>query len=156
VKAHLGPRPAPIALLALTAFVSACGLVPERVAGLECQRMPAGGGELREGEDPLAAGGPFEGVPVMDMTAEAVAQRAEDEGYGVTYRYQYDVGPQPENGGTGYSECWCVPPPDGRVIAVNYDAIGRIIVMVQSEQARDSVRPQPVQGWGCDEEPASS
>jgi hypothetical protein len=148
----------PALVMTLLAFlVAACGLVPEAPAGLECQRMPAGGGELREGEDPLAPDGPLANLPVTEMEAGEVGARAEEQGYDVTYRYMYDVGPQPESGSTGYSECWCVPPPPGRVFAVSYDAIGRIIVMVDSGEHRDSVRPQPVQGWGCEEEePAST
>ena len=137
--------------LALIAMLTGCGLIPEPSVGLECQRMPPGGGELREGQDPMAEGGPLEGLPVTEMTGAAVGQRAEEAGFGVTYRYQYDVGPQPEQGGVGYSECWCIPPPDGRVFAVAYDSIGRIIVMVEAEQARDEVRPQPVMGWGCEQ-----
>lgn len=113
--------------------------------------MPPGGGELREGEDPLAPGGPLADVPVTKMTAEAVAAQAERGGFEVTYRYQYDVGPQPESGSQGYAECWCVPPAPGKVFAVSYDSVGRIIVMVDSGEHRDAVRPQPKQGWGCDE-----
>jgi hypothetical protein len=144
-------------LLILAVFpVAACGLVPEAPTGLECQRMPAGGGELREGEDPLAQGGPLAGLPVTDMEAAEVGARAVELGFDVTYRYMYDVGPQPESGGSGYSECWCVPPPPGRVFGVSYDSIGRIVVMVDSGEQRDSVRPQPVQGWGCGGEPAST
>ena len=143
-------------LLACSALATACSLVPEEQVGLECQRSLPGGREAREGQDPLAEGGPLEGLPVTEMTAETVGQRAEVAGFGVTYRYQYDVGPQPENGSTGYSECWCVPPPPGEVFAVAYDSIGRVIVMVQADEARDSVRPQPVQGWGCEDAPAAS
>jgi hypothetical protein len=136
-------------LLLLLLLLASCGVVGEERVGLECQRLPAGGGELREGEDPLAVDGPLANVPVGDMTAVEVAARAERAGFDVTYRYQYDVGPQPESGSTGYTECWCVPPPEGRVFAVAYDAIGRIVVMVQSDRHRDTVRPQPERGWGC-------
>jgi hypothetical protein len=143
--------------LVLVAFLlAACGLVPEPAAGLECQRMPADGRERREGEGPLAPGGPLAGLPVTDMDAADVGARAQELGFGVTYRYSYDVGPQPDSGSTGFSECWCVPPPEGRVFAVAYDSIGRIVVMVDSATARDSVRPQPVAGWGCEDGPAST
>ena len=144
------------ALLILVPLVMqvSCGLMSETAAGLECQRTPANGQELREGEDPLAPGGPLEGQDVEAMTAAAVGELAEAAGFGVTYRYEYDVGPQPESGSTGYAECWCVPPPDGQVYGVGYDSIGRVIVFVDSGQARDDVRPQPTMGWGCDEEAA--
>lgn len=35
--------------------MASCGFELGPTTGLECQRMPAGGGELREGEDPMAA-----------------------------------------------------------------------------------------------------
>jgi len=143
-------------LILVTVFVASCGLTLEAPTGLECQRTPAGGGERREGEDPLAEGGPLADLPVSDMTATAVGAEAEEAGFGVTYRYSYDVGPQPETGSVGYAECWCVPPPGGEVEAVAYDSIGRIIVMVDSGEHRDSVRPQPELGWGCGEEPSST
>ena len=112
--------------------------------------MPAGGGEVREGEDPLAPGGPLADLPVTEMTAEAIAAKADEAGFEVTYRYSYDVGPQPASGSQGYSECWCIPPPPGEVYAVAYDSIGRIVVMVDSGEHRNEVRAQPKQGWGCD------
>ena len=145
---------APSGLLIAALLITGCGLM-DPGGGLECQRMPPGGGELREGQDPIAPGGPLAGLNVEAMTADAIGARAEEQGFGVTYRYSYDVGPQPESGSTGYSECWCIPPPPGPVYAVAYDSIGRIVVMVEGPP-RDSVRAQPERGWGCDEAPASS
>ena len=130
--------------------LSACGLM-DPGGGLECQRTPPGGGEVREGEDPLAEGGPLAGRNIAAMTSAQVGAIAEDAGFDVTYRYSYDVGPQPENGGTGYAECWCIPPP-GKVYAASYDSIGRVVVMAEGEP-RDAVRPQPERGWGCESEP---
>jgi len=117
--------------------------------------MPANGGEAREGEDPLAPGGPLEGVNVSGLTAAAVGEIAEDAGFGVTYRNHYKVGAQPETGSEGYSECWCVPP-TGRVSGVSYDAIGRVIVLVESGEHHTTVRPQPEAGWGCDNPPVAT
>jgi hypothetical protein len=128
-------------------LLASCGL-GDPGGGLECQRMPPDGREVREGEDPLAPGGPLAGRKVEAMTAAAVGEVAEDAGFEVTYRYSYDVGPQPESGSTGYAECWCVPPP-GRVYSVAYDSIGRVVVLAEGEP-RDSVRPQPELGWGCE------
>jgi hypothetical protein len=140
-------------LLAAALLMTGCGLM-DPGGGLECQRMPLGGGELRQGEDPLGPDGPLAGLDVETMTAGAIGARAEEAGLGVTYRYSYDVGPQPESGSTGYSECWCIPPPQSPVSAVTYDSIGRIVVMVEGP-ARDSVRAQPERGWGCQEDSAS-
>lgn len=117
--------------------------------GLECQRTPADGRELREGEDPLASDGPLGGIDVAAMNAAEVGELAEQAGVGVTYRYSYDVGEQPDTGSQGYAECWCTPP-DGQVSDVVYDSIGRVVVMVDSGEHRAAVRPQPQLGWGCE------
>jgi hypothetical protein len=135
--------------LVLLWLLTACGL-ELAPSGLECQRIPADGGEVREGQDPQAEGHVLAGRDVTDMSAEAVGRVVEQGGLGVTYRYHYLVGEQPDNGSGGYSECWCVPPP-GPVSSVAYDAIGRVVVFVDSAEHRDSVRPQPERGWGCDD-----
>ena len=134
-------------LVSAVLLLPACG-VELAPAGLECQRVPADGREEREGEDPLAEGGPLEGVNVSALTAAAVGEIAEDAGFDVTYRNHYKVGDQPDEGATGYAECWCVPP-EGRVMAVAYDSIGRVMIAVDSGQHRTTVRPQPEMGWGC-------
>jgi hypothetical protein len=134
-----------VILVSVVLLLPGCG-VELAPTGLECQRTPADGREEREGEDPLAPGGPLEGVSVSALTPAAVGEIAEDAGFGVTYRNHYTVGP--EGGSTGYAECWCVPP-EGRVMAVAYDSIGRVMVAVDSGQHRTAVRPQPEMGWGC-------
>ena len=40
--------------------------------------------------------------------------------------------------------------PDGRVMGVAYDSIGRVMVAVDSGEHRTTVRPQPEMGWGCE------
>ena len=98
----------------------------------------------------MAEGEPLAGLNLAEMSPAEVGDIATDAGVGVTWRYEYDVGEQPESGSAGYAECWCVPPPGGRVFAAAYDSIGRIIVFVDSGEHRAAVRPQPELGWGCE------
>lgn len=64
--------------------------------------------------------------------------------------------PSPGKGGgpagvsaLGYSECWCEPPPDGRVIGVAYGMASELIVFVESDRTLPAPRDQPPRGWGC-------
>jgi hypothetical protein len=139
----------PAGLLALSLFAVGCGM--DFSSGLECQRTPADGRDLSEGRHPLAEGEPLAGLDASAMTAAEIGAAAEEADLGVTYRYYYDVGEQPESGAVGYSECWCVPPPGGQVTDVLYDSIGRVIVMVDSGEHRSSEGSQPRRGWGCEE-----
>lgn len=138
-----------VGLAMLSILSVGCGfeLAP---SGLECQRTPADGRDLSEGRHPLADDEPLAGLDVRSMGAAEIGDAAVDAGLGVTWRYSYDVGEQPETGSVGYSECWCVPPPGGAVIDVAYDSLGRIVVLVDSGEHRTSVGPQPRLGWGCD------
>ena len=111
-------------------------------------KTTADGREERGGEDPLAEGGPLEGVNVSALTAAAVGGIAEDAGFDVTYRNHYKVGDQPEERLHGLRRM-LVRAPEGRVMAVAYDSIGRVMVAVDSGEHRTTVRPQPEMGWGC-------
>ena len=138
--------------LALAAICTGCGLLPwaGQNTGLACQRDAAPGAVVQEG-DPLDPGQPLAGLDVAAMNAIEVGHAAVDAGLAVTWRYGYAIGPPMEGGSQGYSECWCIPPPDGRVSGVAYDSIGALVVFVDSGQTMAAARPQPRLGWGCGE-----
>lgn len=136
--------------IVLAALCAGCGGLPWAGEGLACQRPPPGGAEVRTG-NPLAAGEPMAGLDVTTMTAAEVGAEAIDRGLTVTWRYSYRIGERTGDGEAGYSECWCVAPPDGRVTGVAYDSFGRLIVLVDSGLALSTVRGQPREGWGCAE-----
>jgi hypothetical protein len=115
--------------------------------GIVCQRG-VGSGEAR-GDDPLAAGEPMAGVDVTSMSPAEVGTAATDRGLAVTWRFGFDIGEA--HGASGYSECWCVAPPAGRVTDVLYDSTGALIVVVDSGQVLAAPRQQPRLGWGCEE-----
>lgn len=52
-------------------------------------------------------------------------------------------------GSTGFSECWCEPPPDGNVTGVAYGMASELVVFVDSGRTLPAVRGQPARGWGC-------
>lgn len=121
-------------LTLLVAVCAGCGLI-ETEAGLACQEPPDGG-LVGDREVPDVTGlGP-------DLAA-ATLDRAE---VGVSWRYSYLT----ELGGPGgYSECWCVPPPDGVVEDVSTSDEGWLIVFVRRPEPMIGGRPQPRIGWGC-------
>jgi hypothetical protein len=84
------------------------------------------------------------------MTTAEVATIAIDAGLEVTYRLSYGIGQPGTETGSGYSECWCVPPPIGRVADLGFDSGGRLIIFVDSGETLAQQRPQPRMGWGCD------
>ena len=72
----------------------------------------------------------------------------------MTWRFSYAIGAA--HSGNGYSECWCIAPPAGRVTQVLYDSTGGLIVFVDSGQVRASAPQQPRLGWGCEEQAAAT
>jgi hypothetical protein len=134
--------------LLVAAICAGCGLVPfaDANTGLECQRSAPPGAVVRDG-DPTAVGEPLAGLDVTAMSAAEVGQAADAKGLAATWRYTFDIGEA--DGTNGYSECWCVPPPDGRVTDLAYDSAGRVVVFVSSGQVLVEPRRQPRQGWGC-------
>jgi hypothetical protein len=95
--------------------------------------------------EPSDAGQPFAGRDITVTSIDEVIQVAMDAKLDIAWRYTYETS---WNGGA-YTECWCVPPPDGRVGAMFYDEAGRLLVFVASETSMFVARSQPENGWGC-------
>ena len=140
----------PILVAVLCARCSLASSWADSNTGIVCQRG-VGSGEAR-GDDPLAPGEPLAGLDVTSMTAAQVGTAAVERGLAVTWRYGFDIGEA--HGATGYSECWCIAPPEGRVTQVLYDSTGALIVFVDSGQVLPVPRQQPRLGWGCEESTA--
>jgi uncharacterized protein YceK len=135
----------------VVALCSGCSLVAsweDSNTGVVCSRGAGSGEVIRDG-DPLRPGEPLAGVDVTSMTPAEVGTAAVEHGLAVTWRYDFDIGEA--HGVNGYSECWCVAPPAGRVTQVLYDSTGALIVFVDSGQVLAAARPQPRLGWGCQE-----
>jgi hypothetical protein len=135
----------------VTALCSGCSLASsweDSNVGVVCQRGVGTGEVIRDG-DPLRPGEPVAGVDVTSMTPAEVGTAAVEHGLPVSWRYEFDIGEA--HGVNGYSECWCVAPPAGRVTQVLYDSTGALIVFVDSGQVLAAARHQPRLGWGCSE-----
>jgi hypothetical protein len=147
-------RPLLVTIL-VAALCAGCSLVSswaDSNSGIVCQQG-VGSGVVRDG-DPLAAGEPLAGLDVTSMSAAEVGTAAVEHGLGVTWRYEFDIGEA--HGVNGYSECWCIAPPAGRVTQVLSDRTGALIVFVDSGQVLPSARQQPRLGWGCEGAPAAA
>ena len=127
-------------LLAFSA--TACGLTPEAQVGLACQAPPGP-------EVPVAGADPPDVIGLAPQEAAARLDIA-DVSAEITWRYHYST--EAGGGPTGYSECWCIPPPDGRVSEAEYTEAGQLLVFVEREEPMVGGRPQPTLGWGCSAE----
>jgi hypothetical protein len=139
-------------VILMAALCAGCSVVSswaDANTGVVCQRGVGPGGANLDNVDPLAADQPMAGLDVTSMTPAAVGDAAVERGLAVTWRYTYEIGEA--HGPSGYSECWCIAPPGGRVTQVLYDSTGGLIVFVDSGQVLASARQQPRLGWGCEE-----
>jgi hypothetical protein len=112
---------------------------------LGCQVAAVPGATVREGE-PLAPGEPMAAVPVTTMTPRQVGEVARARGLKVTWRYEYRFADEPS---LGFAECWCEPPPTGRVTGVAYGMASELVVFVEAAAPVAGPRSQPPRGWGC-------
>jgi len=126
---------AAISLTLAIALVTGCSMLQDDQGPIGC-RPPPGAREPAVTRD----------VPELTGMSpeEAAAALAEDE-VDISWRYYYDT--EPPN--IGYSECWCIPPPDGTVMAASTGAGGQLIVTIQAPEPIPGGRPQPERGWGC-------
>lgn len=144
-----------IALVLLMVLSTACIPIArdDDETGLACRDAPDG--ELlpvRQDGDVLIAD-QFPGL--IGMTPEQAAETLAERDLAVSWRYHYATNPLDDR--IGYSECWCVAPPDGVVMEASVSDGGWLIVMVARDTGIVGGRPQPRLGWGCDaQEPGES
>lgn len=128
-----------IGLLTALVGLAACGLIREAEAGLACQQPPAPD-EILDAD---------RAVPeLVGLTPDAAAARLDEAEVVASWRYTYATNPNDTR--VGYSECWCIPPPDGVVTMVDAEPGSRLIVFVEGAPISGG-RDQPRLGWGCDE-----
>ena len=142
-------------LILVAAVCAGCSVISEWAdanTGTVCTRGVGPGGVAKDNVDPRADDEPMAGVDVTAMSPAEVGTTAVERGLAVTWRYSYGIG----EGASGYSECWCIAPPAGRVTDVLYDSTGGLIVFVDPGQVLASARQQPRLGWGCDEASAAA
>lgn len=109
-------------------------------SGMACEEPPAPEDILGDRDVPDIEG----------MAPDVAAASLERADIVPSWRYGYLTEPE---GPGGYSECWCVPPPDGVVEMVHADSGEQLIVFVDRQGGPIiGGRPQPQLGWGCDAE----
>jgi hypothetical protein len=127
--------------LVVAATASGCGALGflEAQTGLACQQPPdeaAPAAEVIEAMPDLRGKTPDQAADLLDDVSDIE----------VSWRYSYLT---EAGGNVGYSECWCVPPPDGVVQQAELAEGNLYIVFVERAGPIPGGRPQPVQGWGC-------
>ncbi len=131
-----------VLLSALVLVLTGCSAVPNLdQGGMGCQN--AGDGQQHAG-NPTDPGQPLAGIDVVGRAPADVGRDAEARGLIVRYHLSYATG---EN--TGYAECWCTPPTEGRVAEVFWGSNGQLFVVAETD-LKPVVRDQPTFGWGCE------
>ena len=69
----------------------------------------------------------------------AVAALGKAQGHTVVFNVQIE----------GYGECWCVPPPEGTVSSVWFNAHGALFLGVDGVDVGHTANDQLFAGWGC-------
>jgi hypothetical protein len=133
------------AAFVLALLLAGCGSLPDGDRSTGCAPGLPDGAVAGVGE-PTDAGQPFAGLEPTAMSIDEVVQIAADARLHTSWRYTYATG---ITGDSFYTECWCVPPPGGRIGDMFYDEAGGLIVFVASDDSMLISRAQPAAGWGC-------
>ena len=126
-------------LVVSLAFIAGCSLVPNMDHGSSgCQNARGIGptsGDIVAGVQELA-----EALPeLIGLTPVEAAERARAKGHTVVFNVQIP----------GYGECWCVPPPEGKVVQTWWNDHGALFLMVEGVDLGHTAADQPAAGWGC-------
>jgi hypothetical protein len=76
---------------------------------------------------------------LIGLAPGEAAERARAAGHTVVFNVQIP----------GYGECWCVPPPEGKVVQTWWNAHGALYLMVEGVDVGHTANEQPATGWGC-------
>jgi hypothetical protein len=76
---------------------------------------------------------------LVGLTPVEAAERARALGHTVVFNVQIP----------GYGECWCVPPPEGKVVQTWWNDHGALYLMVEGVDVGHTGEDQPDTGWGC-------
>jgi hypothetical protein len=125
--------------LLLASLVTACSLVPNMDHGSSGCSNAAGIGP-RSGDAPVTQAMNASVMPELDgLPAVEAASRAAAQGHTVVFNVQIE----------GYGECWCVPPPEGTVVASWWNSHGALFLQIEGVDEGHTPDNQPAAGWGC-------
>jgi hypothetical protein len=119
------------AWLVFAIAVAGCSAVPNLDRGSAgCNN--AGGNGPADGPVPFAS-------EVTGKTPAEAASIAAGRGQNVVFRVNLP----------DFGECWCKPPPNGRVTEAWWNGHGALYLMVDGVDAGHDADHQPFFGWGC-------
>jgi hypothetical protein len=118
--------------------VAGCSAVPNMDHGSSGCQNARGIGPTRNATDGAVALEEAMGG-LIGLTPIEAAERARAAGHTVVFNVQIP----------GYGECWCVPPPEGRVVQTWWNDHGALYLMVEGADFGHTGDAQPAKGWGC-------
>ncbi len=123
----------------LAVLLAGCSLVPNMDHGSSGCSNAAGIGP-RSGDAPVTQAVSASVLPELDgLPAVEAASRAAAQGHTVVFNVQIE----------GYGECWCVPPPEGTVVASWWNSHGALFLQIDGVDEGHTPDNQPTAGWGC-------
>ena len=126
-------------LLPMLVFIGACSMVPNMDPGTSGCANARGIGPTRD-NSLTGVRGLEEALPeLIGLHPVEAAERAQAAGHTVVFNVQIP----------GYGECWCVPPPEGKVVQTWWNDHGALFLMVEGVDLGHTAEDQPATGWGC-------
>jgi hypothetical protein len=114
----------------VAASVAACSAVPNMDHGSSGCSNASGIGQ------------PSKAAPIADLIGLSPIQAATiAAGRGHTIVFNVQI--------AGYGECWCVPPPEGKVVDGWFTERGALQLRIDGVEEGHTAAEQPAAGWGC-------
>lgn len=125
--------------LLLASVAAGCSMVPNMDHGSSgCSNAVGIGPKVGNSQAQIAQTNSV--MPELDgLTASTAAAAAVAMGHTVVFNVQIE----------GYGECWCVPPPEGQVVASWWSSHGALYLQIDGVDEGQTADKQPDTGWGC-------
>jgi hypothetical protein len=136
ITAQLGRT---LGVVLLASLVAGCSMVPNMDHGSSGCSNAVGIGP-RSGDGPVTQNLNDSVIPELDgLSPAAAAAAAVAQGHTVVFNVQIE----------GYGECWCLPPPEGKVISSWWNSHGALFLQIEGVEEGHTPDDQPAAGWGC-------
>jgi hypothetical protein len=120
-------------------FIGACSMVPNMDPNTSGCANARGIGPSRD-NSLTGVQGLEEALPeLIGLHPVEAAERAQAAGHTVVFNVQIP----------DFGECWCVPPPKGKVVQTWWNDHGALMLMVEGVDLAHTAADQPATGWGC-------
>ncbi len=125
--------------LLIAVLVSGCSMVPNMDKGTSGCSNAVGIGPSSGDEPAVMAIGDAVLPELNGLSPAAAATAAAARGHTVVFNVQIH----------GFGECWCVPPPEGTVVASWWSSRGALFLQIDGVDEGHTADRQPDTGWGC-------